>query len=115
MAQEKVTFDVLQGPSKGDLQTAVFHGKSEEQLRVRFKIKATQETTKKSHLRQDLRLATLFLKARLQGAVRADGSGENWVINGMLYLDDVETAFSGTYSTQRRTGFFTLTFEGVAP
>lgn len=113
MAQESVTFDVTKGPSKANLQTALFHGNTREQITVNFFVKATKETTAKSHLENHLRFATLVLDTQIRGADRVGDSGEVWDLRGIMYLDGDKVAFSGRYSSQYRTGTFTLTLEGV--
>jgi len=111
MAQEeKVTFTVENGPSKADLQTALFHGVTNEQIPVTFRLKATVETAAKRHLNDELRLATRFIKTRLLGVKREDGSGESWILEGYLTFDGVEVPFTGYYTSRRRTGHFTATF-----
>lgn len=121
MAQEeKVTFNVTKGPSKADLQTALFHGATEQQIRITFMLKATEETVAKRHLSDDLRLATRFVEARLLGVEREDGSGESWILKGYLTFKggqpdkDQTVAFTGYYTSKHRTGYFTATFERSA-
>ena len=113
MAQEKVTFDVLQGPSKADLQTALFHGDSDHRIKVTFRLRATPETQAKTHLSQDLRLATRYIQVQINSVQRDDGSGESWNLQGNMQIDGAFLPYSMYYSSRRRLGQLTLTLEGT--
>jgi len=80
--------DITEGPSKYDLQAAIFDGKN-----VTFTIEGLGQ-----------------VKVRVDDVGIEDGSRENWLIEGYIYLNSPSSQkkFHGFYGTRQRKGWLEL-------
>ena len=81
MAQQQI----IEGPSKYDLQAALFDGK-----RVRFTVEGLGQ-----------------IEVQMNNVGIEDGSRESWLIEGYVVLDNWKK-FHGYYETRRRKGWLEL-------
>jgi len=86
--------EIVNGPSKFDLMTSLFHGKTEDQHRqVQFEVKDA-----------DGRKASKAVT--IGGVEREDGSGESWLIHGYMMVVNVPwRRITGYYSSRTRKGW----------
>lgn len=114
--QEKLGHTVVSGPSKFDSSAALFSGDVRGRW-VKFGLTQTADTVRKfgTWSFANDRRGFLYKKREFAGYIESvahcDGSGGTWLIEGRIDYGGQIVPFSGNYSTQSRTGHFTLTFE----
>lgn len=92
MTQDKLSFNVVGGPSKFDLMLSLFDGNKEPRRTVEFKLEGVMDT----------------ITVAITMVQQEDGSGESWNFDG--WQTNVKRGFDvkGYYCSKSRTGYFTF-------
>ncbi|MHB0978223.1 MAG: SH3 domain-containing protein [Minisyncoccota bacterium] len=90
----KKSFKIIYGPSKFDLMMALFDNTATAPRQVSFQPESGMEA----------------LSIHLLSIGREDGSGESWLLEGIVFWPDrlSDRKVRGYFSTQRRTGYLNI-------
>ena len=92
-----VQYQIVNGPSKRDLELALFDGDSQHRRHVVFSFEEHYGESGKS-------IALTVRAFILNGVSREDGSGESWLINGYFAGAYPPIPIKGYFSTKTRKG-----------